>query len=130
MDRICESVAASLVPRVNVDRLPRYPKLVRRKLDVRRHRPAEAKVAQDCIQKDVHGACVEDEGADIAATQPGLLHPALDGRVVGVGEREQAVKLVLRHPYTLLLRLLILLRTHRDVATVRIDNPRRCTFGI
>jgi len=41
---------------------------------------------------------VEDEGEDVAAPQPGLLHPALDGRVVGVGEREQAVELVLRHP--------------------------------
>jgi hypothetical protein len=30
---------------------------------------------------------VEDEGEDVAAPQPGQLHPALDGRVAGVGQR-------------------------------------------
>jgi hypothetical protein len=49
MDRVRESVAAALDPRVNVDRLPLRPKLVRCKLDVRRHRAAEAKIAQERV---------------------------------------------------------------------------------
>jgi hypothetical protein len=55
MDRVREFVAAALVPRVNVERLPLHPKLVRRKLDARRHHPAAAKAAQERVVGDEHG---------------------------------------------------------------------------
>jgi len=54
MDRVRKSVAAVLVPRVNVDRVPLRPKLVRCKLDALRHRAAEAKVAQERVVEGEH----------------------------------------------------------------------------
>ena len=55
MDRVRKLVAAALDPRVDVDRLPLRPKLVRRKLDVRSHRAAEAKAAEKGVVEGEHG---------------------------------------------------------------------------
>ena len=55
MDRVRKLVAAALDPRVDVDRLPLRPKLVRRKVDARSHRAAEAKAAEKGVVEGEHG---------------------------------------------------------------------------